>query len=152
MLDMMIMDRLSPEKRSDVMSKIRGTGTKPELALHSIVKSALPRRKIEINFKSVSGSPDVYIPSLKLAIFAQGCFWHSCRKHGSRPSSNTEYWWPKLDSNAARDARIQRSLRQLGIGVWVVWEHDLQFQRIDTTTARLSRRLENRAEYMRGGH
>ena len=146
------MDRLTPEMRSEVMSRIRGTGNKPELALQMIVKTALPRRKIEINSKSLVGSPDIYIPSLELAIFAQGCFWHSCPKHGTRPNSNSEYWWPKLASNSARDARIQQSIRRSGIGVWVVWEHDLRTNRLALTSERLIRRLDNRVEHVRAGH
>jgi len=140
------MDPLSPEKRSEVMSKIRSTGNAPELALQQIVKSALSRRKIHLNSNLVPGSPDIYIPSLKLALFVHGCFWHSCRTHGTRPHSNVEYWSTKLESNSARDVRVQRTLRRLGIGVWVVWEHDLRARNIESTRERIARRLEYRAD------
>lgn len=143
------MDRMSPEMRSELMSKIRSTGTNPEAALERIVQSALPRRKIELHSKSLPGRPDVFIPSLKLAIFAQGCFWHSCPKHGRRPGTHTDYWWPKLQANELRDARNQSKLRRSGLGVWVVWEHDLRSNRIVATSARITKRLHNRVALMR---
>lgn len=128
------------------MSKIRSTGTAPELALQCIVKVALPGRKIEYNARSVPGTPDVYVPSLKLAIFVHGCFWHSCPIHGTRPSSNIEYWWPKLEANRRRDNRTQRALRKAGVSVWSIWEHDLRSKSIAATSVTLAQRLKRRAD------
>jgi len=110
---------------------------------------ALPRRKIERNADFIAGRPDVYIPSLKLAVFAHGCFWHSCRLHGSMPKTNGGYWGPKLERNAVRDLQIQRKLRRSGIGVWSVWEHDLRGKRLAETEERLAIRLKKRVISMK---
>ena len=139
------MDVFTPEKRSEVMSAIRSSGTKPELAVESIVRQALPRWKIECHPALVAGRPDIYVPSLRLAIFVEGCFWHSCPVHGRTPRANLGYWEAKLRSNVARDRRLARTLRRQGIGVWHIWEHSLRKSCLATTDARLSRRLRSRA-------
>src|ERR1019366_2218267 len=100
------MDIWTPEKRSQVMSAIRSSGTRPELALEKIVRGALPRWKVQSHAVSLAGRPDVYLPSLRLAIFVEGCFWHSCPQHGKVPKSNLEYWEAKLRANASRDRRV----------------------------------------------
>lgn len=127
------------------MSAIRSTGTGPEVTLQKIVRGALPRWKVEIHPSSLVGRPDFYLPSLGLAIFVQGCFWHSCPLHGKVPKSNQGYWEPKLKANVSRDRRIERQLRRQGLAVWHVWEHDLRQPRLASTGARLSGRLKKRA-------
>lgn len=139
-----MMDIWTPEKRSEVMSLIRASGTKPELNLEAIVKRSLPRRRIELHARTLPGSPDIYIPSLHLAIFANGCFWHSCPRHGNIPNSRKDYWVPKLAATVARDRRVSRRLRSGGISVWHVWEHDLRGSRLSRTDARLRARLSKR--------
>ena len=143
------MDVFTPEKRSEVMSAIRSRGTKPELAVERIVTNTLPRWKIECHPASIAGRPDIYVPSLRLAIFVEGCFWHSCPAHGRFPKSNNGYWEEKLRANVARDRRVARALRSQGIGVWHVWEHSLRKSCLATTDARLSRRLRSRAAEVR---
>jgi DNA mismatch endonuclease (patch repair protein) len=126
------------------MSAIRSSGTTPERNLEAIARASLPRRKFLLHPKSLPGSPDVYIPSLKLVIFADGCFWHSCPRHGNVPLSRQEYWVPKLAATVARDRSASRKLRRRGISVWHVWEHDLKGPRLKTTAQRLDSRLKAR--------
>jgi DNA mismatch endonuclease (patch repair protein) len=139
------MDIWTPEKRSEVMSANRSTGTKPELELQIIVRRALPRWKVQNHPTSLVGRPDLYLPSLRLAIFVEGCFWHACPQHGTVPKSNIDYWGPKLKANVVRDRRVERQLRRQGLSVWHVWEHDFRPARLGRTEARLSRRLKRRA-------
>lgn len=63
----------------------------------------------------------------KAAVFVHGCFWHGhdCR-HGRAPSSNIEYWVPKIEANRARDARKEQDMRDLGWRVFTVWECELK--------------------------
>ena len=140
-----VVDIWSPEKRSEVMSLIRGQGTKPELALQGIVRKALPRWKVETHPRALAGRPDLFVPSLRLAIFVEGCFWHSCPRHGKVPQTNVDYWIPKLEATVSRDRRVERRLRGQGISVWHVWEHDLRPARLRVTSSALSRRLQSRA-------
>lgn len=143
------MSTWSPKTRSEVMAAIRSSGTKPELALQGIVRRALPRFKFQLHPTSLPGRPDLFLPSLRLAIFVQGCFWHSCPEHGNIPQSNVDYWVPKLRANASRDHRVERRLRNEGLSVWHIWEHDLQYATLERTERRLSLRLKNRAQLFR---
>ena len=139
-------DIFSSDKRSVIMSRIRSQGTKPEVRLCAIIREILgKRRRIMLNVTSLPGCPDIVVPSLKLVIFSDGCFYHCCPRHGHTPKSNSEYWAPKLARNLRRDRRIRRHLRSLGYSVWRVWEHDLSTTKIESTLQRLRRRIGKRA-------
>jgi len=78
------------------MSRIRSSGTAPEERLYQAVRDALGHRwRIDRNVTSMLGRPDVVIPPLQLAIFADGCFFHGCPEHYRPPLSNRDYWVPK---------------------------------------------------------
>jgi DNA mismatch endonuclease (patch repair protein) len=68
--------------------------------------------------------PDIVFTRLRIAVFIDGCFWHSCPLHGTRPRTNTEYWLPKLSHNVERDQRVDHLLRRAGWSVVRVWEHE----------------------------
>jgi DNA mismatch endonuclease (patch repair protein) len=74
---------------------------------------------------ALPGRPDFAFRSQKVAVFVDGCFWHSCPRHGRAPESNQEYWLPKLARNGRRDRRVSRILRRMGWKVIRLWEHDL---------------------------
>jgi DNA mismatch endonuclease, patch repair protein len=63
-----------------------------------------------------------------VAVFVDGCFWHSCPEHGNHPQSNREYWSAKLARNRARDARNSAALETSGWLVIRVWEHEAAAQ------------------------
>ena len=147
-LQCLLMDVFLPSKRSEIMGLIRSKGTGPELALEVIVRNAVPRRKVVIHARILPGNPDIYIPSLGVAIFADGCFWHSCPMHGHAPKSRVEYWVPKLAANVVRDRRNTRQLRKMGLSVWRIWEHNLKAGRVAHTSAIIERRLTKRASDM----
>jgi DNA mismatch endonuclease (patch repair protein) len=79
-----------------------------------------------VQHPDLPGRPDFYLPGLKLVAFSDGCFWHSCPKHGHIPSDNYIYWRPKLERNQKRDRQVTRDLRKQGLIVVRVWEHDLK--------------------------
>ena len=117
-------DVFTKAKRSDVMSRIRGHGNKDtELALmrvfHAHRITGWRRRQ------SVFGKPDFVFPSLRLAVFVDGCFWHSCPKHSRLPANNRAFWKKKLSANHVRDVLVGRTLRQRGCKVLRTWEHEL---------------------------
>lgn len=133
------------------MALVRSSGTKPEERLHAMLRDALGlRRRIDREF-DLPGRPDAVIPSLRVAIFAHGCFWHRCPLHTRTPKSRIDFWAPKLDGNARRDRITARRLRAMGWAVWTVWEHDLAARRIDRTATRLARRLARRIEELGRG-
>ena len=144
------MDIFSAEKRSEIMSRIRSTGTNPELRLTEIVRAILgQRRRIHQNASWLPGQPDVLIPSLDLAIFADGCFYHSCPKHGHLPESNQHYWAAKFERTLVRDRRNRQKLRRLGYAVWRVWEHDLKGANAERAYRLLEAKLSHRTDSMK---
>ena len=68
---------------------------------------------------------DFVFPKLRLAIFVDGCFWHACPIHATKPKNNAAFWLEKLAGNRHRDARVTRTLRRAGWRVLRLWEHEL---------------------------
>lgn len=135
-------DIFTKAKRSEIMSRIRSCGSTPETALHACVRSVLGGRwRVDKNVRGLPGQPDVLIPSLRLAIFADGCFYHSCPRHKHVPKSNRSYWLPKLQRNRRRDEMNRTALRRMGFAVWSFWEHELKKNTLERTALRLQRRL-----------
>ena len=117
-------DVFTKEKRSEVMSRIKGKGNKDtELAMIQILRSnniSGWRRN-----QTVFGKPDFIFPKNKVALFVDGCFWHSCPKHSNMPKNNQEFWREKLRKNKERDKFVTRELKKSGWKVIRVWEHEL---------------------------
>jgi len=83
------------------------------------------------NAGQLPGRPDYYLPGFRLAIFADGCFWHSCPVHGRLPEDNRDYWQSKLSRTVARDREVAIELREMGVRSIRLWEHDLRKRNID---------------------
>lgn len=69
--------------------------------------------------------PDVVFTRRRIAVFLDGCYWHACPEHGTRPVRNSEYWAKKLDRNVARDRAVNEVLRKDGWQVIRIWEHEI---------------------------
>lgn len=134
-------DIFSKRKRSQIMSRIRSSGSKPEVVLRALVRRSSGGLSLRYNYSGLPGSPDVVVFSLGLAIFMEGCFWHGCPEHGRVPKSNVKFWEAKLSRNRRRDARNRRQLRELGWTVWRIWEHDLKPARLPSTGRNIRRRF-----------
>src|SRR5689334_19619411 len=104
------------------MSRIRGTGTRPEELVEAILRSL--RYRFVSHEPSLPGKPDFVLTRRKVAIFVHGCFWHahSCRRGRSIPGTRTAFWQRKKDANVKRDRRAVSALRRLGFRVIVLWE------------------------------
>lgn len=111
-------------KRSEVMSLIRSHGNKAtELRLIGIFRAngiTGWRRH-----QPVFGKPDFVFRKQRVAVFVDGCFWHSCPKHSTKPKCNRVFWERKLTANKARDRLVNRCLRRNGWKVVRIWEHEL---------------------------
>jgi DNA mismatch endonuclease (patch repair protein) len=81
------------------------------------------RKNLEIQAPGLKVRPDIVFTARRLAVFVDGCFWHSCRWHWTRPRRNTHYWLPKLKRVAARDRMVKRVLTRSGWRVLRIWEH-----------------------------
>ncbi len=122
-------DVFTPEKRSEVMSRIRSRNTKPELALRSMLHRLGYRFTVNgPKNKALPGKPDIVLPKHHTVIFVHGCFWHgheNCRI-ARIPGSRTEWWTAKIEGNQARDLRNEAALLELGWHVVTVWECALE--------------------------
>lgn len=116
----------------------RARDTRPELAL----RRELHRRglRYRVDFAPVRGlrcKADVVFTRARLAVFVDGCFWHSCPFHATRPTSNAEWWRAKLEANMARDRRNDRELAAAGWRVLRCWEHEPAIEVADRVQAAL---------------
>ncbi|MEJ0091108.1 MAG: very short patch repair endonuclease [Limisphaerales bacterium] len=156
--------------RSELMSRIRSRGNKDtEVVLAKFFrrhKISGWRRQVQIIGKPVAAvydrrslrvatfgvhraplqktfrvRPDFVFPKLKLAIFVDGCFWHGCPKHGTKPKGNAAFWRRKFSRNIARDRLVTRTLRRANWQVLRIWEHDLARKH----EAHLLRRIQRKA-------
>ena len=121
-----MVDTLSKDRRSALMSRVRSRNTTPEKNVRRTLWTAGFRYRL--NVRKLPGSPDIVLTKYRTIVLVQGCFWHShsCRRGRNRPVTNTEYWNRKLDGNASRDASNQAKLAELGWSVFVIWECELK--------------------------
>lgn len=113
------MDRVSKEKRSEMMSKIRS---------ESGIENLPPRLRglrLRRHPKGIYGNPDFGNKARKIAVFVDGCFWHGCPEHYREPKSNVEFWQTKIARNKTRDAKVMERLQSEGWRVIRIWEHEL---------------------------
>jgi DNA mismatch endonuclease, patch repair protein len=131
-----MVDVFTKQKRSQVMSRIRGRDTVPERGVRSLLHRLGYR--FSLRAATLPGRPDLVLPAYSTVIFVHGCFWH--RHTGCQfaytPKTRPEFWLSKLTGNASRDRKVRRQLRALGWSVITVWECDLR------TPATLARRLD----------
>ena len=118
-------DNHSKEIRSKNMSHIRSTNTKPEeLVRKHLFSRGFRYRK---NVRNLPGCPDIVLPKYHTVVFVNGGVWH---KHNCGrfvwPSSNIEYWIPKINRNVERDIENQKKLTDMGWKVLIVWECELK--------------------------
>lgn len=133
-------DVMTREQRSRCMSRIRGKDTRPEM----LVRRGLWHRGLRFRIKSrVPGRPDIVFPSEHVAVFVDGCFWHSCPEHGAKPSTNAVFWRKKLLGNVERDRRTEQLLRADGWVVLRFWEHDVD-RKLESVVDRIHRRVVQR--------
>ena len=116
------MDTFPPEKRSDIMRRVRSTDTTPERKVRSLLHNLGYR--FRIHRLDLPGKPDIVLPKRRAVVFVHGCFWHrhqGCPR-ATTPASRQEYWLPKFRRTVDRDWKNQEELQRRGWNVLVVWE------------------------------
>lgn len=107
------------------MSRQRSRDTTPEVALRRALHARGRRFRVDA---PLPGMPrrraDLLFTRAKVAVFVDGCFWHSCPTHRTEPATNAEWWARKLARNVERDAETDSHLRALGWTVVRIWEHE----------------------------
>ncbi len=156
-------DVFTPAKRSAVMSRIRSTGNAAtELPLRDMLRAekitgwrrhvslCMPHPKAKAKAKAKAAEkkprrprvrPDFVFRKERLVVFVDGCFWHGCPRHATRPRQNRKFWDEKIARNRQRDRLVTRELRKSGWTVLRLWECALARKRQPHTLARLRRAL-----------
>lgn len=132
------MDTFRSAERSKIMRAVRSSGTRPEQFVRSLL------RKMHIRYRTharnLPGKPDLVVHGQQKAIFVHGCFWHGhdCEA-GRLPKSNRDYWKGKQARNARRDSSVVNQLRLRGWKTMVIWECQLNRNRLANKIARFVR-------------
>jgi DNA mismatch endonuclease (patch repair protein) len=115
-------DVFTMEKRSWIMSRVKGLDTKPELLVRSFVHRMGFR--FRVHRRDLPGKPDIVMPRHGKVIFVHGCFWHGHTRcpRSKRPTTNMSFWNRKLDRNIKRDKLCRRKLCSMGWKVLVIWQ------------------------------
>lgn len=108
-----------------VMKANKRANTQPEVLIRKYLHGAGFRFRKDYNIKVGKKNlrPDIVFTKLKIAVFIDGCFWHSCPSHGHIPKSNIHYWEPKLKKNIQRDKDTDKALKDAGWKIVRIWEH-----------------------------
>ena len=131
-------DKVSREKRSEVMSLVKSKNTRPEIIVRKYLFSLGFRYRL--HDKTIPGKPDIKLPKYNCVIFINGCFWHghNCEKY-QMPKTNRIFWYDKIEANKSRDERNVTKLKELGWKVVVVWECELRNKDLTATSLSLLR-------------
>ena len=129
-------DNHTKEIRSMNMSHIRSINSKPEEMVRKYLFSKGFRYRK--NVKKLPGCPDIVLHKYRTVIFVNGCFWHrhDCPRF-AWPSTNQEYWKPKILRNVERDQKNIEELKTLGWKVITVWECELKKRAFAETMNRI---------------
>lgn len=118
-------DVFTKEKRSEVMSRIRGKGNRRTegVLLKLFREEGMTgwRRHLKL-----PGKPDFTFRKERLTVFVDGCFWHGCPKCYRAPKGNRKFWENKVSRNRERDREVNRVLRIRGWRVLRIAEHSLK--------------------------
>ena len=115
-------DIFDRKKRSEIMSRVRGRDTAPEMIVRKIAHGLGFR--FRLHRRDLPGSPDLLFPRYRAVIMVHGCFWHrhpGC-KYASSPKTRVRFWEDKFEGNVVRDRRNEEDLHELGWRVMVIWE------------------------------
>lgn len=127
---------------SKTMKGNKKEDTKPELIIRRRLREA-GYTGYRLHWKNAPGHPDICFPGRKIAIFINGCFWHSCpRCNIPIPSHNNAYWMQKLEHNKKRDLEELNQLNSEGWTTIVLWECDIKGDDGQATTQQVIKLLE----------
>jgi DNA mismatch endonuclease (patch repair protein) len=117
--------------------------TVPELALRRAVWKRGLRYRVDVSpIRGARRRADLVFTRAKVAVYVDGCFWHSCPKHATTPKANRAWWMDKLDANVARDRDTDRRLHEAGWIAQRIWEHEDP----DTAAARVEQIVRERVD------
>lgn len=119
------------------MKRQKRADTKPELAIRKLIHARGLRYRVDASVPTVGvrRRADMLFTRAKVAVFVDGCYWHVCPIHGTRPKANAEWWAEKFAGNVERDRDTDRRLEELGWKVVRIWEHEDPAEAADRVAA-----------------
>jgi DNA mismatch endonuclease (patch repair protein) len=132
-------DIFTPEKRSWVMSRIRGTNTKIDIKMKKMLADTGYKWEM---YPKMYGNPDFAHNRKKIIIFCDGDFWHGYR-YNEKKKPSKKFWRDKIENNMRRDQRYARKLRRDGWSVLRFWEHDIE-KNTEKCVRRIKRKFSER--------
>lgn len=118
-------DIFTKEKRSEIMSRVKGKGNKA--TEQKLIK--LFREQSITGWRRnypLFGKPDFVFPKKRVAVFVDGEFWHGHPTRGQLPKTNQQFWIEKIEKNKQRDNLVNRTLEDKGWVVVRIWQHELK--------------------------
>lgn len=107
------------------MSKQKRRDTDAELRVRKLLHARGIRFRVDSRPEpDLRVRGDIVWRGRRLVVFIDGCFWHGCPQHATRPKANAEWWASKLDENVRRDRRADQELASRGWTVLRFWEHE----------------------------
>lgn len=118
-----MVDRITPEQRSVLMSKIKSKDT----GIEKKIRSALHKQglRFRLHERTLPGKPDIVFIKKKIAIFVDGDFWHGYRFNAWK-NKLPDFWKVKIAINIKRDKNNFNKLRKMGWKVFRIWEHQIE--------------------------
>jgi DNA mismatch endonuclease (patch repair protein) len=118
-------DIVDQATRSQMMARIRGKNTSPEIRVRKYLHARGFRYRLHV--KSLPGKPDIVLPKYHTVIFVHGCFWHQHPRcmDAVMPKSNKFFWKKKLEGNVKRDRLNIAALISSGWRCLTIWECQL---------------------------
>ncbi len=124
----------------------RSRDTGPEWAVRSRAHRMGLRYRVSARpLPELRRTADLVFRQSRVAVFVDGCFWHSCPQHGSAPRSNSEFWRSKLSRTVERDRETDRALSAADWLVLRFWEHDDPDRVVSEIRDAVNRRRPNRS-------
>lgn len=120
------MPRASSPQALRRMQSQRRASTDPELAIRRLVHAAGLRYRVDapLPLPGLRRRADLLFSRARIAVFVDGCYWHSCPQHATTPKANAAWWAAKLAGNVARDRDTDQRMFEAGWTVIRIWEHE----------------------------
>lgn len=102
------------------MSRVKSSKTDIEAHLTKCIKVFWGTERYRKNVKNLPGKPDIVFPKSKIAIFADGDFWHG-KDFQHWVGKVPPFWKVKIAANIERDKKQNRILKKQGYKVVRFW-------------------------------
>ncbi|GAM11344.1 putative very short patch repair endonuclease [Geobacter sp. OR-1] len=126
-------DIVSSDKRSQMMSGIKGKNTKLEILVRRGLFSR--RMRFRLHVTKLPGKPDLVFAKYRTVVFVNGCFWHGHNCSLFRlPSTNSDFWKQKIQKNRENDAKHKKQLAETGWKTITIWECTVRGKKQEVVT------------------